>query len=556
MHWSDQTHARERTEEARESGLAPPAGEDGKLPRMESRLGARPGALLRPTTVCYRPSARSAPRTTMGVVKSGDERVLVRAPHPRVMTGPGGVWLLGGEADGAVRLEGDSAALVLAVLESAGTPRPVGVLVEQVLAQAGGDASARGPIDEAIALLARLGALVAPGENVTPAPRVVGNVLLAVTGAIGAADVPRLVQGLVAVGHDVRVVMTRSARRFVAPRALEALTHRPVARGMWGGTPTEPAPHVALARWADVVVVCPCTATTLGRIAAGDCSELVSAVATTTRAPVLLVPSMNEAMLSAPRVEANLEALTQAGFFVAHPGQGHEVADAPGERALRPGAATAVANVTRWVEVLLEHARRDAPRLASAAEWDAEHEELPAPAVDAPLDPALSRALDACAPRAARVLDVGTGAGEIARAAARRGHAVVATDVSSVAIGRAQAVAPEIDVTWLVDDATASSLHARFDVCIDRACLGCVGLARRERYLAQVAAWLRPGGAWILQVHQAPAGTLRSYAFTADELRTMTAEHFEVVSIEASTLSFGAWSGRPAWTCVLKRRSR
>jgi SAM-dependent methyltransferase len=471
------------------------------------------------------------------------------------MTGPGRVWLLGADASGDVALEGDSGELVLAVLAHARVPTSRDALAKAVLDEAGGNASGRRVVDDAIALLVRVGALVEARRALEP-PRAgpAGRVVVAITGAVGALYVPRLVQGLVRTGHDVRVVMTRSARRFVAPRGFEALTHHAVVGGLWDGTPAQPAPHVELARWADVVVVSPCTATTLGRIASGDCSEIVSAVATTTRAPVLLVPSMNVAMWRAPRVEENVRALREAGFFVALPGRGHEVADAPDERVGREGAAMPVAFVSRWIDLLLRSAREDAPRLASRAEWDVEHEHLVAPREDGPVDPTLARFLDGLAPAPARVLDVGTGRGDAARAAARLGHAVVATDFSAVAIARARAVDPSLPVTWLVDDATDSGLHATFDLCIDRGCLGCVPVARRARYVAQVASWIRPRGTWFLLVHQGPPAPLRAHGFTEDQIREMTEGAFDAEAVTPSTLSFGAWRDRPAWAVVLRRR--
>jgi len=486
-------------------------------------------------------------------------RRLVCAPNPRVLTGGGNVWLFGpGPSDGCA-LEGDSAELVLAVLERAREPIDEQRLVSEIVTAAGADLSQRQAIDQAVALLVRVGALVHAGDAGDAAPearaaRVTGRVLLAVTGAVGSAHAPHLVQLLLRAGHEVRVAMTRAARRFVSRRALEAMTHRRVDGGLWEGSPSRPAPHVELAGWADVVVVCPCTATTLSRMAAGDCSELVSAVATTTRAPVLLVPSMNTGMLDAPTVARNLQSLREAGFFVAHPGTGHEVAEAPVERVPRRGVGAAFADVVRYAELLLERASAAGPRLPSRAEWNVEHERLPASSDDGPVDPDIVAALQQHAPAPSRVLDAGTGAGHVARAAALQGHTVVATDFSETAIRRAQAVDPGAPVTWLVDDATQSAVHAVFDICIDRGCFGCTPLSRRSRYLEQVARWLRPGGVWLLKVHQTPA-TLRAYAFDVEEIREMTAPWFELVAANPSLMRFGLAGERPSWTFELRRAS-
>jgi SAM-dependent methyltransferase len=481
------------------------------------------------------------------------QRHLVCAPNPRVVTGGGNVWLFGPAPNDGCALDGDSAQLVLAVLEHAREPIEQEALVAAVARTAGADLSQRHAIDQAVSLLVRMGALVqAVDAPEAHAARVSGRVVHAVCGAVGSAHSPQLVQLLLRAGHEVRVAMTRSARRFVARRVLEALTHRRVETNMWEGSPASPAPHVELARWADVVVVCLCTATTLSRLAAADCSELVSAVATTTRAPVLVVPSMNAGMLEAPTVERNLESLHAAWFFVAHPGVGQEVADAPPERVLRRSVAASFADVVRYTEFLLERAAAGEPRLPTRADWNLEHERLPDSCSDAPLDPDIAAALERHAPSPSRVLDVGTGSGHVARGAALRGHTVVATDFSETAIRRAQAVAPEAPVTWLVDDATQSGVHAIFDVCIDRGSFGCTPLARRSRYLDQVARWLRPAGVWLLKVHRPPA-TLRAYAFEVEEMRDMTAPSFDLLAVHPSSMRYGL-SEQQSWTFELRRR--
>jgi SAM-dependent methyltransferase len=308
---------------------------------------------------------------------------------------------------------------------------------------------------------------------------------------------------------------------------------------------------VELARWADVVVVYPCTATTLARVAAGDCSEIVSAVATTTRAPVLLAPSMNPEMWKAPAVQENLDRVTGSGFFVAHPAHAVEVAEAPAERTRRMGGASPVPHVLRYVSLLLARAAADLPRLATRAEWELEHASQ---AVDDAIDPDIARALDDHA--RGRVLDVGTGLGAVARAAARRGHEVVATDFARTAIERAEAVAPDVPVTWVVDDATDSSLCGTFDLCIDRGCFGCIPEGRRGRYVERMAALVRAGGEWLLKVHRAPTPSLRAHGFSREQVLAIVSSHFDPIDVGESLLSYGSARSCPAWTLRLRRRGR
>jgi SAM-dependent methyltransferase/3-polyprenyl-4-hydroxybenzoate decarboxylase len=483
---------------------------------------------------------------------------LVRAASPRVLLGQGQVFLFGprdgAQAEAVCALEGDHADLVLAVLEHAGEALARDDIVQRVLAEAGADTSLRPAVDQAIDLLEKWGALVAAPratELAIEARLLQGaHVAVCITGAIGAVYTPPFVERLVAAGHEVRVAMTPSARRFISARSFRAITHRPVATSLWKGTPREPAPHVAIARWADVVVVYPCTATTLGRLASGDCSELVSAIATTTRAPVLLVPSMNLEMWRAPAVTENLARLRAHGFFVAHPGSGLEVADAPAERVRRGGVAAPAVHVTRYVGWLVERALGAGPRVLSRAEWDAEHDRHAV----APVEDDIARALDAHAPSPARVLEVGTGLGAVARAAAKRGHVVVATDFSRRAIARAQAVDPEAAVTWVVDDATDTSLRGPFDVCIDRGCFGCIPVARRERYAEGIASLVRPGGVLVLEVHLAPARHIRAFGFTREEVTALFEPWFSAIAVRESTLGFGELAGSPALLFELRRR--
>src|SRR5262249_3269800 len=157
-------------------------------------------------------------------------------------------------------------------------------------------------------------------------------IVLALTGAIASMEAPAFVGQLLARGFEVRVAATRNALRFVSALALEALTHHPVQSSLWPSDARAPVPHLALAAWAGLVVIQPASAASLARIAQGSCADLVSTMAISTRAPVLLVPSMNEAMLTAPSVRRNIEQLQEDGFFVALPAFGLEVAEEPSAR--------------------------------------------------------------------------------------------------------------------------------------------------------------------------------------------------------------------------------
>jgi 3-polyprenyl-4-hydroxybenzoate decarboxylase len=227
----------------------------------------------------------------------------------------------------------------------------------------------RAVAESVLAVLEEAGALVGWGPAVDrPAAGEELRVVLALTGGIVAAHAPALTEMLLARGVRVRIAATASALRFVSARALEALTHEPVVRSMWPSlraAGAAPVPHLELAKWAHAVVVYPATATTLSRIARGDCSTIVSAIAVSARVPVLLAPAMNEAMVDAPAVRRNLATLREDGFLVLHPSFGYEVAAAPGARAPSYGAAPTVQTVALVTEVVLRETREAARKAAA-----------------------------------------------------------------------------------------------------------------------------------------------------------------------------------------------
>jgi len=270
-----------------------------------------------------------------------DETRRVRAPVVRIVDHGTSTTVMGTHA--ARRFDGDSAALLRTVLEIHTRPVTRTQLLAELAARAVTEASAQlpvGPIDELVALLVGDGVLVTAKEPPLPVP-VTGlrRVVLGVSGAIAAIDAPAVIRGLHGAGCDVRVALTRNAARLVSRAALDALTHHAVWSGLWQRDARTPVPHVNLAEWAELVVVYPASATTLSRIATGDCSDLVAAIVAATRAPVVIVPSMNDAMYESPAVQANLAVLRDHGRYVVHPALGIEVAHQPHARPQLQGPA-------------------------------------------------------------------------------------------------------------------------------------------------------------------------------------------------------------------------
>jgi len=148
------------------------------------------------------------------------------------------------------------------------------------------------------------------------------KVLVAVTGSIAAYKAAELVSRLCSAGHEVRVVMTECATRFISPLTFRSLTGAPVYAGMWEDGTNWDIRHISLARFADVVVVAPATARTIARLALALADELVSCTVLACRAPVIVAPAMNEAMWTHPAVQANVEKLRSMGYCIVEPEEG------------------------------------------------------------------------------------------------------------------------------------------------------------------------------------------------------------------------------------------
>jgi len=148
-------------------------------------------------------------------------------------------------------------------------------------------------------------------------------IALGVTGGIGAYKAVEVCRGLQKRGHDVQAVMTRSARRFVAPLTFEAITRHPVITTQWRAGMNADIEHVAIADHADLLLVAPCTANVLGKFANGIADDFLTSLYLATRAPVLVAPAMNSNMLAHPAVQANLQVLQRRGVLFVEPGEGY-----------------------------------------------------------------------------------------------------------------------------------------------------------------------------------------------------------------------------------------
>lgn len=269
------------------------------------------------------------------------------------------------------------------------------------------------------------------------------DLLFILSGSIACYKACDAISRLVQRGHRVRVVATEAALRFVGAATLEGLTGSPVATDLFASGAA--LDHINLARWADLTVVCPATANTLNRAAAGLGDDLAGALllAHDWKKPLLFVPAMNPAMWSHPATAASVARLKGWGARFVSVGQGRTACGEVGEGRLAEPADI----VTAVESALLRPARR--LRVLVTGGGTAE-----------PID-------------GVRVL-TNTSTGEtsalIASHFARRGHAVTLLRAHS-----ARAAAPEVDDAEFgsvqeLDEALTSRLASEdFDAVIHAA---------------------------------------------------------------------------------------
>ncbi len=149
------------------------------------------------------------------------------------------------------------------------------------------------------------------------------KIVLGVTGCIAVYKAAELVRQLVKLGADVHVVMTESAREFMAPLTFQTLTGNPVITEMFKLYEERKIGHITMAQRGDMVVVAPATANIIGKAANGIADEILSTVLMATRKPVLFAPAMNEGMWEQPAVTLrNVQTLKDLGRRFVEPGLG------------------------------------------------------------------------------------------------------------------------------------------------------------------------------------------------------------------------------------------
>ena len=150
------------------------------------------------------------------------------------------------------------------------------------------------------------------------------NILLGITGGIAAYKSAELTRLLIKQGYSVRVCMTQAATQFITPLTLQALSTHPVHLDLLDTQAESAMGHIELARWADHILIAPCTADFIAKMAHGFADDLLSTVCLASNAPVNIAPAMNQQMWKHPAVQNNVQTLIANGVNIFEPAAGEQ----------------------------------------------------------------------------------------------------------------------------------------------------------------------------------------------------------------------------------------
>ena len=148
------------------------------------------------------------------------------------------------------------------------------------------------------------------------------KIVLGITGSIAAYKSCLIIRELIKSGAEVQVVITPAGKEFITPITLSALTHKPVVSEFFSQKDGTWNSHVDLGLWADAMVITPCTAATLGKMANGIADNMLITTYLSMKAPVFIAPAMDLDMYKHPSTQKNIETLRSFGNYIIEPGSG------------------------------------------------------------------------------------------------------------------------------------------------------------------------------------------------------------------------------------------
>jgi len=148
------------------------------------------------------------------------------------------------------------------------------------------------------------------------------HIVLGLTGSIAAYKAAYLLRGLIKEGAEVQVVMTPAAKEFITPLTMSALSGKPVASDFFSTNDGSWHSHVDMGQWADLILIAPATAATIGKMAHGICDNLLVTTYMSAKCQVIIAPAMDLDMFGHQANQKNLEILRSFGDLIIEPGEG------------------------------------------------------------------------------------------------------------------------------------------------------------------------------------------------------------------------------------------
>ena len=146
------------------------------------------------------------------------------------------------------------------------------------------------------------------------------NILLGITGSIAAYKAADIANSLTKEGHCVKTIMTKGGAAFITPLTLQTLTKQPVYTDVFCEDDPSVVQHIALAQWADVVLIAPASADIIAKLAAGIADDMLSTTLLAAwKKPRIVCPAMNTDMYENPVTQRNLKTLAELGFEFVEP---------------------------------------------------------------------------------------------------------------------------------------------------------------------------------------------------------------------------------------------
>ena len=150
------------------------------------------------------------------------------------------------------------------------------------------------------------------------------KIILGITGSIAAYKAAELIRLIKKQGADIQVIMTKSAKEFISPLTLQALSGKPILENMWEPSKGNGMEHINQSKKADLILIAPASANFIAKLAQGLADDLLSNICLARNCPILIAPSMNKQMWENAATKRNVSIITQDGIAISGPESGEQ----------------------------------------------------------------------------------------------------------------------------------------------------------------------------------------------------------------------------------------